>query len=124
MRMLTVYEPTEADAEFFQWRVGGELVAIPGCFPPDARNSMTLAVRDLDITEDDVVACCRYSFEMSGHDDGTFGEPLESIAREAACDAIEVVSEHPVGRLMRLVHGLVLGGRQAYFVEPAEGCVR
>lgn len=124
MKMLTVHQPTEADREFFQWSVDRELVAIPGACPPGARNPMTLVVRDLDISEGDVVACCRYSFEMSGHDDDTFGEPLESIAREVATDAIEAAAKHPVGMLLRLVHGLVLDGRQAYFVGPADSCVR
>lgn len=119
MKVLTVYRPTDAVREFFQWDVGGELLVVPGVCP--WRESTTLVlVSDLDVREDDVVAACRNTFEGSGHDDDTFGEPLESIVREVASDAIEAASEHPVGTLLRLLQKFVDGGIGQYVLEPVE----
>ncbi|BBY35895.1 hypothetical protein MMAN_58110 [Mycobacterium mantenii] len=121
MQVLTVYRPTKADREFFQWSVDGELLAIPGICPWHECTTM-LMVRDLDVREEDVIAACRNSFENSGHDDQTFGEPLESIVQEIASDAIEAASEHPVGTVLRLTQGR--GREWQYRLEPAETCTR
>jgi len=104
MKVLTVYRPTEADREFFQWCVHGELLAIPGVCPWHERG-VTVTVRDLEVSEDDMIAACLNTFEATGHDDDTFGERLESIARQVASDAIEAAAEHPVGTLLRIVQG-------------------
>ncbi|OBJ00224.1 hypothetical protein A5624_08535 [Mycobacterium sp. 1482292.6] len=119
MEMLTVHRPTEADREFFQWDVGGELPVVPGIGPWHERTTMVI-VRDLDVSEDDLIATCRSTFEASGHGDETFGEPLESIFREIASDAMEAAAEHPIGTLLRLVQGCNDDGLWQYLLEPAE----
>lgn len=119
MKMLTVQRPTEADREFFQWDAGGELLVVPGICPWHERTTM-VTVRDVEVSEDDLISACRSTFEASGHDDETFGESLESIFREVAFDAIEAASEHPIGTLLRLLQGRGGNGQWHYLLEPAE----
>lgn len=118
MKVLTVHRPTEADRAFFQWPVEGELLVVPGICPWHDATTMVI-VRDLDVSEDDVIAACRSSFEDSGHDDETFGEPVEALVREVASDAIEAASEHPLGTLLRLVQGCDVEGKWQYLLELA-----
>ncbi|OBJ43105.1 hypothetical protein A5621_00835 [Mycobacterium colombiense] len=119
MKMFTVYRPTDADRDFFQWCVDGELLAIPGVCPWHERTTM-LTVSDLDVSEDDLISACRSTFDASGHDNETFSAPLESIFREVASDAIEAAAEHPLGTLLRLVQGRDDKGLWQYLLEPAE----
>ncbi|OBK30145.1 hypothetical protein A5659_03635 [Mycobacterium sp. 1165196.3] len=119
MRMFTVHQPTEADHDFFQWTVSGELIVVPGICPWNERTTM-LMVREVHVREDDLISACLNTFGNSGHDDETFGEPLESLAREVASDAIEAASKYPLGTLLMLVQGRDDAGHWNYLLERAD----
>ncbi|OMB93222.1 hypothetical protein [Mycobacterium colombiense] len=120
MKVLVVHRPTEADREFFQWTVDGKLLVVPGVCPWQGCTTIVIAC-DLDVSENDLISACRSTFEASGHDDETFGEPLESIFREVASDAIEAAAEHPLGTVLRLTQYPDEGGNWHYRLDAPAG---